>query len=167
MRSEADIIEKLWKAIKDDRTIMLALDDERGGDSQPMTAMFEKEPGEGPLWIFSSSDVDLVNATGNGSAAKAQFVAKGHDVFASLTGRLTPTTDREMVDRLWNPFIAAWYEGGKDDPKLRLLRLDLDHAHVWLNENSAFSSIKLMLGSDPKEDYKDKVAHVSLQENRR
>ncbi|MGB8313532.1 MAG: pyridoxamine 5'-phosphate oxidase family protein [Aestuariivirga sp.] len=25
---------------------------------------------------------------------------------------------------LWNRFVVAWYEKGKDDPKLMLLRLD-------------------------------------------
>lgn len=162
MRSEADITDKLWKAIKSDRTIMLGLTSGKGGDSQPMTAAFEDEPGVGPLWIFSSADVDLVQATGENSAATAQFASKGHDVFASLSGTLSVTHDRAMVERLWNPFVAAWYEGGKDDPKLRLLRFDLNHAHVWLNENSVFAMIKVMLGSDPKSDYKDKVADVDL-----
>ncbi|RYG39021.1 MAG: general stress protein [Burkholderiales bacterium] len=162
MASESDITDKLWKAIKSDRTIMLGLVDGRGGDSQPMTALFEDEPGVSPLWIFSSSDVDLVKAVGSGSAASAQFASKDHEVFAALSGNLSVSVDRSMIDRLWNPFAAAWYEGGKDDPKLRLLRFDLDHAHVWLNENSIFAMIKLMLGSDPKKDYKDKVADVPL-----
>ncbi|MFT5932116.1 MAG: general stress protein 26, partial [Hyphomonas sp.] len=64
-------------------------------------------------------------------------------------------------DRLWNPFIAAWYDG-KKDPKLRLLRLDLDHAHVWLSENSLLAGVKMLFGNDPKKDYKDKTADISL-----
>ncbi len=165
MRTETEIVDKLWKAIKSDRTLMLGLAGDKGGDAQPMTAMFEDEPGVGPLWIFSSSDVDLVQAVGeylSSSPAKAQFVSKGHDVFGALSGKLSINTDRAIVDRLWNPFVAAWYPGGKEDPKLRLLRFDLDHAHVWLNENSVFALIKVMLGSDPKKDYKDKVADVPL-----
>lgn len=162
MKTEAEITEKLWKAIKSDRTLMLAVDDGSGGDPQPMTAQWEDEPGRGPLWIFSASDVDLVEAIGSGADGKAQFVSKGHDVFAAIDGRLAIVNDRAMVDKLWSPFVAAWYKGGKDDPKLRLIRFDLDHAHVWLNENSVFSMIKLMLGHDPKKDYKDKVADVAV-----
>ena len=33
---------------------------------------------------------------------------------------------------------------------------------LWLNENSVFSALKLMLGRDPKKEYKDKVAEVKL-----
>ena len=63
---------------------------------------------------------------------------------------------------LWNPYIAAWFEGGKDDPKLALLRFDAEKAEIWLNENSLFAGVKMLLGADPKQDYKDKVAEVSL-----
>lgn len=67
-----------------------------------------------------------------------------------------------MAERLWNPFIASWYEG-RDDPKLRLLKLDLEYAHVWLNENSLLAGVKMMPGGDPKKDYQDKTADIQLQ----
>jgi general stress protein 26 len=67
-----------------------------------------------------------------------------------------------MIDRLWNRFAAAWYEGGKDDPKLELIRLDAEHAKIWLDESSLFAGIKILLGVDPKADYADKVADVTL-----
>ena len=72
-------------------------------------------------------------------------------------------TNRATIDRLWNRFVAAWYEGGKDDPKLALLRLDADRAEIWLDGSSFVAGIKMLLGVDPKEDYKDKVAEVSLK----
>ena len=90
------------------------------------------------------------------------FVSKGHELFASIDGDLEIDNDPAVIDRLWNPFLAAWYEEGKRDPKLRLLRFDPDRVQVWLNENSMFSALKLMLGRDPKKEYKDKVADVSL-----
>ena len=67
-----------------------------------------------------------------------------------------------MVDRLWNRFVAAWYEGGKDDPKLTLLRLDCEQAEIWLNGSSLIAGAKLLLGVDPKKSYQDKVARVPL-----
>ena len=161
MTTQKELEKKLWSDLKSDRTIMLALADGQGGDAQPMTVIFEKDT-PGPCWIFSSSDVDLVKQLGaTPKPATAQFVAKGHSLFATLRGQLQVHNDRAMIDRLWNSFIAAWYDG-KDDPKLRLLRLDLEHAHVWLNENSLLAGVKMMLGSDPKKEYKDKTADLKL-----
>jgi general stress protein 26 len=159
MTTEREIEEKFWKALKSDRTIMLGLAGE--GHAQPMTAQLEEE-GRGPIWIFSSRETDLVRSIGEGRRGAAQFSSKGHDLFASAEGDLSLSNDPVIIDLLWNPFVAAWYEGGKSDPKLILIRFDLDQAQIWLNENSLFSGIKLMLGSDPKEEYKDKVADVNL-----
>jgi hypothetical protein len=41
-------------------------------------------------------------------------------------------------------------------PLLQLSRFDADHAHIWLNESRIFSGVKLLRGSDPKKDYKDR-----------
>jgi general stress protein 26 len=163
MPEQPEIEAKFWKALKSDMTVMLGLTDREEGHAQPMTAQLDDErEGRGPIWFFSAKDVDLVQATGTGAPAMLHFASKGHDLFASVEGRLTPDNDRATIDRLWNRFVAAWYEGGKDDPKLRLLRFDPRQGQIWLNENSMFAGVKLLLGIDPKEDYKDKVAEVSL-----
>ena len=78
-----------------------------------------------------------------------------HDVVPSVTH------DPATIERLWNPFVAAWYEG-KDDPKLTLLRLDAEHAEVWLDASSLLAGVKMLLGVDPKKDYADKVRDIDL-----
>jgi general stress protein 26 len=163
MNTEADIEMKFWKAIDRDRTAMLGLVGAEAGHSQPMTAQILHEADErGPIWFFSAKEVDLVRATGSSHAAMLHFSSKGHDLFASLQGELFTVENRVMVDRLWNPFVAAWYEGGRDDPKLQLLRFEPHEAQVWLNEHSLMAGVKLLLGRDPKNDYKDKVADIHM-----
>jgi general stress protein 26 len=78
-------------------------------------------------------------------------------------GSLQLDNDRRNIDRLWNRFVAAWFEGGKDDPKLALLRLDAERAEIWLDGSSLVAGIKMLLGVDPKESYKDQVAKVALR----
>jgi general stress protein 26 len=53
-------------------------------------------------------------------------VSKDHDLFASLHGELAIDDDRATIDQLWNRYVAAWFEGGKNDPKLRLLRPEVE-----------------------------------------
>ncbi|WP_114951447.1 pyridoxamine 5'-phosphate oxidase family protein [Sphingosinicella terrae] len=161
MTKEAELEAKFWKSLKSDMTVMLGLAEGAESRAQPMTAQIEGDAG-GPIWFFTAKDVDLVRQLGTGGPALLHFAAKGHDLFASIEGRLVPDNDRATIDRLWNPFVAAWYEEGKDDPKLQLLRFDPGSAQIWLNENSLFAGVKMLLGSDPKKDYKDKVAEVEL-----
>jgi general stress protein 26 len=165
MPTPKELEDKFWDKLKSDRTMMLGLDGVEDGHARPMTAQVEGE--RGPIWFFTSVDNAIVQKLSGGDAnysdrAIATFADKGHDLFATVHGSLTIDTDRAVIDRLWNKFVAAWYEGGKDDPKLRLLRLDAERAEIWLNENSLFAGAKMLLGIDPKQDYKDKVANVRL-----
>ena len=162
MKTEDKLADKFWNALRSDRTVMLGLVGVEEGHAQPMTALVDEDETSGPIWIFSARDVDLVKALGGRRPAVMHFVSKDHELFASVHGGLEVDNDPAVIERLWTPFGAAWYEGGKQDPKLRLLRFDPGHAQVWLNENSMFSALKLMLGRDPKKEYKDKVADVSL-----
>lgn len=164
MPTPAELEAKFWKALKSDRTMMLGLYAVEDAHARPMTAQFEND--RSPIWFFTASDTELAETLGDGACsgrAIATFASKGHDLFATLHGTLEIDTDRAVIDRLWNPFVAAWFEGGKDDPKLRLLRLDADKAEIWLDESSLLAGIKMLFGADPMEDYRDKVAEVSLR----
>jgi general stress protein 26 len=162
MSKSAEIEARFWEALKSDMTMMLGLHGAEEGHTRPMTAQFEGEKG-GPIWFFTSTDNAMVRKLGTTRArAIASFVSKGHDVFAAIHGDVRVDTDRAVVDRLWNRYVAAWYEGGRDDPKLALLRLDPDRAELWLDGSSIVAGIKLMLGIDPKTAYRDNVAKVEL-----
>jgi general stress protein 26 len=160
MPDAAEIEAKLWKAIKSDRTDMLGLSAEEGS-SQPMTLLMEGDAG-GPIYTFTAKDTDLVEALGERGRAVITFADKGHDLFATIEGELVAENDRATIARLWNPFVAAWFEGGHDDPNLQLLRFEPEAAKVWLNENSLFAGARLLLGRDPKADYQDKTANLRL-----
>ena len=161
MSNETGIRDRFWKELKSERTIMLGLDGEPGGGMQPMTALIEEEDG-GPLWIFTSKESDLAKAIGGGRPAHASFTGKKHDLFANIAGRLSIDNNRAMIDRLWNPWVAAWFEGGKEDPKLCLLRFDAEKAKIWLNAAPLGAAIEWLLRRDPRESYRDKVAEVAL-----
>ena len=161
MADDADIKARFWKALRSDRTMFLGMAQGEDGHARPMTAQIEDDEG-GPIWFFAASDNALVQKVGAGSRAMAHFVSKGHDVWATIHGSLSITSDRAMIDRLWNPYVAAWFEGGKDDPKIRLIRLDAEEAEIWIDASSVVAGVKALLGLDPKKDAKDKVATVTL-----
>jgi general stress protein 26 len=161
MPTNSEIEEKFWKALKSDMTLMLGLSGVEEGHAQPMTAQLDGDDRHS-IWFFTAKDTDLVESINGRHEAMAHFASKGHDLFATLQGDLVLDNNPVMIDRLWNRFVAAWFEGGKDDPKLQLIRFDPDRAQIWLNENSLFAGVKLLLGADPKKEYKDKVADVRL-----
>ena len=166
MTNDTEIKEKFWKALKSDMTMFLGLAEGDDGHARPMTAQLDDAGLEGnlyhgPIWFFTSTENQLFQQIGAGARAMAHFTSKGHDVWATLHGNLSQSKDPMIIDRLWNRFVAAWYEG-KDDPKIALIRFDPENAEIWIDASSMVAGIKMLLGIDPKEDYKDKVAEVTL-----
>lgn len=159
MPTPQELKAKFWSALASDHTMMLGLDGAEQGRARPMTGQFEKD--RSPIWFFATIDSGLVTSLGQHNHAIATFTAKGYDLFATVHGTLSLDTDPAVIDRLWNPHVAAWYEG-RNDPKLALLRLDADDAEIWLDGSSLIAGIKTLLGYDPKRDYADKVATVAL-----
>ena len=143
---------------------MLGLAGKEQGHTRPMTAQLDPERDEsGPIWFFTAKDTAILHSLADGSPVIATFASKGHDLFASVEDTLSLDTDRATIDRLWNRHIAAWYDGGKDDTKLALLRFDPSAAEIWLDGSSLIAGVKTLIRADPKQDYKDKVAKVALR----
>ncbi len=157
--TQQEIEQRFFKSLKSDRTILIGT---KKAPPRPMTALLEDDAPRGPLWIFTTRDSELLEGGAPLIDAVATFASKGHDTFATLTGSLEISDDRAVVDKLWNPFVAAWFEGGKDDPKLALLRFNLDSAEIWTDASSLIAGVKILIGVDPKADYREKVASVTF-----
>lgn len=162
MDTDTEITNVFWKHLRSDRTVMLGLEASAPTTLRPMTAQLEGEADQGPIWFFTSTEAAIVQGLNAEDLAIFTFVSKGHDVFATVHGHMTRTTDRAAIDRLWTPWVAAWYEGGKEDPKLALLRFDPASAEIWNNGSSLLAGLKLLFGGEPRANFKDNVAKVSL-----
>ncbi|MBD3734052.1 MAG: pyridoxamine 5'-phosphate oxidase family protein [Sphingopyxis sp.] len=151
-----DITKQFWKALDASPYVMVGLTGERL-HLIPMNAQLDKDA-HSAFWFFTATD----NRIAGGGPAMAQFASKGHDLYASISGELRREDSRAVLDKLWNNSIAAWYEGGKDDPKLVLLRFDLEDAEIWTAEPSLKGMFKLATGMTMREGDLGKHAEVAL-----
>ncbi len=105
-----------------------------GEGPQPMTHFADAE--SGLIWFISSTETDLVQSLDAGEDADYLLVAKDHDAHIHLHGKLYHDQDAAQLDLLWNPVIGAWFEGGRDDPHVALLRFAPEVAHIWASSTS-------------------------------
>lgn len=168
-RSE-ELRQTFWKELASSPFMMVGLQGVEDGRTRPMTAQVDRHEGAdkddgGTIYFFGAKSERLVQGIGQSHRAVATYVSKGHDLFAHVHGTLTPVTDRAVVDRLWNPFVASWYKDGKDDPDLQLIRFDTERADLWKAEAGAtlVAAALRMLGRDPGKDHeKENRAEVAL-----
>jgi len=158
MANAQELKAKYWHEFKEHPVIMVGLVAE-AGVSRPMTAQFQD--GSESWWFFTTKAGEFFARFTEDHHAFASYVAKDQRLFASVLGRLTLEADRHMIDQLWNRSIEPWFDG-KDDPKLALLRFDGASAEVWLHETGLLTGVKLLLGANPKQEYAQQVAKLSL-----
>lgn len=167
---ETRLRSKFFTALNDSPFVMLGLEGVEDSRTRPMTAQVDsqdrnKEDG-GPIYFFASKTDGVGQDITEGARAVATFVGKDHKVFAHIHGNLVPSSDRAVIDRLWNPFIASWYKDGKDDPDLLLLRFDTERADIWEADTGSTlkaAALKALFDIDPgKEHQSDHQATVAL-----
>ncbi|MCB2116995.1 MAG: pyridoxamine 5'-phosphate oxidase family protein [Rhodobacteraceae bacterium] len=96
---------------------------------QPMTHFPDAE--SGTLWFITSVKTDLARVVGIGRRARYAVIGMDHAFHASLEGAITQSDDRAKLEELWSSPVAAWFEGGIDDPDVCLLRFLPHEAALW------------------------------------
>jgi general stress protein 26 len=159
MTDEQQLESKFWDSLQDSPFVMLGL--KGSGFTRPMTVQVDED---GQIYFFAARSEELLKGLAPSAEAFATYASKGHDFFASMKGDLVVDNDRGKIDRLWSPMVSAWYEQGKDDPELVLLRFDTDRADVW--DAGTGSTIKAawlkLTGRNPRKQSQEDRAEVML-----
>ncbi len=152
----AELKDKFWHALDYSPFVMLQLD-ASPDSAAPMTAQLDKDARHA-IWFFTGRDGHFSAA----GSATATFASKGHDTFARFAGTLVEETSRERLDKQWSNFVEAWFPGGKDDPNLLMLRMDLGDARIWSGEMGVLGVAKMALGMSVQDEVKGQVAETAL-----
>ena len=162
----ADLEEKLWKELGSSSPfMMLGLQGVEDSRTRPMSVQIDEQDGRKTIYFFADKRESIVEAIGQRHRALATFVNKGHDIFAHIHGDLVIDHDPAVIDRLWGPMIAPWFEGNKDNPNLTLLRFDTETANIWLAggpEHLVKAALEAFGRDVEQPDYEDKRADVTL-----
>ena len=135
-----EIKEEFWESLADSPNVMIGLEGQHA-HSVPMRAQLD-EDANSAIWFYTSKD----NRLAKGGRAMMQFASKGHDLFACISGNLVEESDETVIDKHWNNAAAAWYEEGREDPSLLMLRLDLGSAEIWEADPGIVGIFKMMTG---------------------
>jgi len=143
----ADITHEMWKAMADSPNVMISLVG-TNTHSEPMHAQLDKDA-DGHFWFYTTK----TNRIAKGGRAMAQFVSKGHDLFACIAGTLVEESSPAIVDKYWSKPVEAWYEDGRQDASLKMMRFELSNAEIWSTDPSIKGMFKLVTGQtvDPQE----------------
>jgi general stress protein 26 len=152
----AELKTEFWHAMEDSAYVMLQLDTDADTVS-PMTAQLDRDANSA-IWFFTSKQSKYAQL----GAVTATFSSKSHKLFAKFHGNLVVETSQERLDKQWSNYVEAWFPGGKQDPDLLMLRMDLGEATIWGGGTDLLTTAKMAMGMDVRDDVKGEHVTTNL-----
>ena len=157
-----DAVAQLWAQLDRARVGMLSVHGTRQ-HPQPMTLFADRD--SGTLRFLTSVETDLVDDIGAEATGQFTLIDDSNGYYANLRGPMRVSDDPEVIDALWSPMAAAWFDQGKDDPAIRVIEMTPKEAAVWANEsNTALVGLKMLrAGLKQGESHPDIGVHHVLE----
>ena len=150
-KSNREAIEKLRELIKGIDIAMFTTVDEDGTlRSRPMGT--QETEFDGDLWFITSVDTSKVLEIQREKQVNVAYGDPGKHRYVSVSGRATVIDDKAKVDEFWSPIYKAYFPEGKDDPKLRVIKVTVEKAEYWDSPGGIIPTViafaRAMLGDE-------------------
>jgi len=86
---------------------------------------------EGNLWFLSSSDSNKNFEIAEDNRVQLLFMNNSDYEYLSVFGKAYVYKDRATIEEKWTRIANAWFEEGKDDPKVSVIRVTPDETYYW------------------------------------
>jgi general stress protein 26 len=101
--------------------------------SQPMTV---QKTEDGGIWFYTSTLTGLWDNIAATPQVNVSFTQPDDNLFVSVSGEAERVVDRELIHRMWNPMVQAWFPAGPEDEHAVLVRVVPHGAEYWDSDES-------------------------------
>ena len=102
---------------------------------------------QGNIWYLLSSESETYHNLEKNKNLSILFSDTSNFNFLSLNGQAEISQDQARIDKYWNKMVEAWFEKGKEDPRIRVLKVVPSEAHYWDNKTNKLVTMFKVLSS--------------------
>ena len=115
-----DLKDEFWTRMNGVRSGMLGIKGQ--GRLVAMSPYVDKDL-PGSIWFVTAKGTELGKSVAMGGQS-AQLVVSDDaaGLYADIEGTLSHSNDKEELDEIWNAIASAWFEKGKEDPDVCLMK---------------------------------------------
>lgn len=107
----------------------------------PMTT--QDEEFNGTIWFIGAKDSDLVRSIPGNAQVNLGYSDPASHNYVSINGKAELVTDKAKLDELWNDGYNAFFEQGKEDPNIQLIKVVGNGAQYWEGAGRITTFIKM------------------------
>lgn len=125
-----DAIKKIKELVKDITTCMFCTKvTEIPFKTRPMATLDVDD--DGNLWFMSGIDSNKNDEIKTDDQVQLIYAKGGNSHFLTISGKADLVSDQEKIDELWNAFAKTWFQDGKKDPNISLIKIVPGEAYYW------------------------------------
>ncbi|MFW1952134.1 pyridoxamine 5'-phosphate oxidase family protein [Acinetobacter beijerinckii] len=138
--------EELSELLKDFRFSMVTfVTDEGHLHSAPMTT--QNDAFNGIVWFLGSKKSELVKSISSNPQVNLGYSNTSNNDYVSINGVAENVIDEVILDEIWSPAYEAFFEHGKSDPDIQLIRVVCNGAQYWKGSDTLVTLYKLAKAS--------------------
>ena len=139
-QAQMDTIQAMVKDIK--YTMMTTRNGENHLNSCTINTT-ETSIGAKEIWFIGHKPSETVDNIKQNPEVNLAYVTQESDKYLSISGTAELVEDEEKLNELWSVMYNAYFEQGKDDPKVQLIKVVPHGAEYWANGNAIASAVKM------------------------
>ena len=141
--SKQEQIDKIQALVKDIKYTMMTtrtVDDHL--HSCPMNTT-ETSIGAKEIWFIGHKPSVTTENIQKNPEINLSYVTHDDKNYLSIAGTAALVDDKDKLDELWSPLYNAYFEQGKEDPKVQLIKVVPHGAEFWENGNAFTNAFKI------------------------
>lgn len=131
---------KLLNLVEDQRMVMLTTQQNDGNlKSRPMGISEINE--DGTIWFFSNENSCKANEIEEHPLVNLSISDTKKQIYVTISGKATIIHDEAKMKELMTPMVKAWFPKGLDDSSISLIKVEVDKAAYWTNEENKLTQL--------------------------
>ena len=114
-------------------------------NSRPMS--LQECDNQGNLWFISSAESNKNFEIKEENKVQLFFMNNSNSEYLSIYGKAFIYKDKNTIEEQWSSLANAWFEEGKDDPKVTVIRVTPEETYYWDTKAGKFITMMSFVGA--------------------
>ena len=142
--SKQENIDKVQDIIKDVKFAMMNTVNKDGDiHAWPMTTN-EASLEAKEIWFIGDKTSDVVKDLQDNKKVGLSYATQDAKNYVSISGDAELIDDQDKIDELWSGMDSAFFEQGKNDPDVQLIKVVPHGVECWISGSSTINMFKMV-----------------------
>ena len=145
--SKQENIDKVQAIVKDIKFAMMTTINSKGDlHAWPMTTT-ETSIGAKEIWFIGDKTSDVVKDLQDNNKVGLAYSSQDAKNYVSVSANAELVDDKAKLEELWTPMDSAFFEHGKEDPKVQLIKVVPHGVECWISGSSTVNFFRMAVAA--------------------